>query len=158
MSSIDRFEHVLSNLLIRFGHRALAAETGRRTGRALPPASWALLDHLNDGGPMRVSALAACHGVDVSSVTPRLQALEAEGLIERSRDASDGRVSVIAIGAQGRAALARMHAARVAVIAEVLDADDHSRLPQLIPVLERISNALHLPQTALSAARKDPDT
>ena len=158
MSSIDRFEHVLSNLLIRFGHRALVAETGRRIGRALPPASWALLDQLNDGGPMRVSALAACHGVDVSSVTPRLQALEAEGLIERSRDASDGRVSMIAIGAQGRAALGRMHAARAAVISESLDAEDHSRLPQLIPVLERISNALHMPQTASSAARKDPDT
>lgn len=93
---------------------------------------------------MRVSDIAACHGVDVSSVTPRLQSLEAEGLIERSRHEHDGRVSVIALGDSGREALRRMHAARTALISDALTAEDKAQLPDLVPVLERISRSLQV--------------
>lgn len=130
------------------------AETARSTGRALPPGSWALLEHLSQQGPARVSDLAACQGVEVSSMTPRLQALEVEGLIERSRDASDGRVSVIAIGGPGREALQRMHAARVEAIADALGPQDRERLGQLIPILERVSQSLQVPPPAPSAGKR----
>gem|GEM_PF-5841819 len=103
---------------------------------------------------MRVSDIASWHGVEVSSVTPRLQALEAEGLIERNRDARDGRVSVIAIGARGREALRRIHAARAELVARALAPEDLAMLPQLTPVLERISQALEIAAVPSAAGKR----
>ena len=122
-----RFERTLWEVVTGFGHRDVAAGIARQAGHVLPPASWALLEHLDSIGPMRVSDIAACHGVDVSSVTPRLQALEGAGLVERGTAPADRRASVISIGAAGRAALGRIHAARSKILADALagvDADD----------------------------------
>jgi hypothetical protein len=63
--------------------RATLHDISRRSGHDLPPASWALLEHLDQRGALRVSDIAACHGVDVSSITPRLKALEQSGLVVR---------------------------------------------------------------------------
>ncbi len=129
------------------------ARTAETTGLALPPGSWALLEHLHDGGPLRVSDIAAWHGVDVSSVTPRLQSLEAEGLIERHRDARDGRVSVITIADRGREAIGNLHEARIDLCAGALTAHDMAHLPRLVAVLDRISQSL---QPTLLASPADP--
>lgn len=154
---VTRFERVLWDLVVRFSHRSITAETVKATGHSLPPASWALLDQLDDGGPMRVGDIAACHGVDVSSVTPRLKSLQAEGLIERSRHEHDGRVAVIAIGDTGREALRRMHAARAALIADALSAEDRTQLTQMVPALEQISRSLQATPASPRISRKEAE-
>lgn len=60
---------------------------------------------------MRVSDVAACQGMDVSSVTPRIEVLKRAGLITRGPDPADRRASVVSLEAAGRAALERAHTA-----------------------------------------------
>lgn len=101
---------------------------------------------------MRVSDIAACHGVEPSSVTPRLQMLEAEGLVVRHRDPRDRRASVIAIGPAGREALQGLHRSRQDLLSHALTPDDLAQLPRVTTMLERISQSL---QAALDAAPAD---
>lgn len=91
---------------------------------------------------MRVSDIAARHGVDVSSITPRLQMLEAERLVQRRRDKGDRRVSVIAIGEEGREALQAVHQARLDLFSRALTTEDLDQLPRLTEVLDRITDYL----------------
>lgn len=151
-SDTARLERALWSLVIRFGNRRIVAEIAGGTGHRLPAGSWALLDYVHTLGPMRVSDIAALHGVEVSTVTPRLQTLEAAGLIERHRDPADGRVWMIAIDQAGREALDRIHRARADLMAQALCDDDIARLQSLVPIIERLSDHLNdlapLPEAA----------
>ncbi|MEB1611099.1 DNA-binding MarR family transcriptional regulator [Xanthomonas campestris] len=114
---IRRFERSLAALTRLLGQRLILGDIAARCGYNLPPASWALLEYLDSRGAMRVSELALCYGVDVSSVTPRIKSLEKLALIDRGTEPADARVSVISISAQGQAALESVHAAQSELIA-----------------------------------------
>lgn len=135
-------ESTLWDVISGFSHREVSAEVSRQAEHELPPASWALLEYLNSVGPMRVSDIAACLGIDVSSVTPRLQTLERVGLVDRGTDAEDRRASVLSIGPAGREALERIHAARIAILAEALVGLDAEHVAIASEVLQRISTRL----------------
>lgn len=102
---------------------------------------------------MRVSDIAACHGVEMPSITPRLQMLEVEGLVLRRRDPRDRRAWVIEIGPRGRDALQGLHRARLELFSRALTPADMAQLPRVTDVLERISQAL---QTSLDAPAPGP--
>src|SRR5688500_15001332 len=110
------FERSLAAVLRLLTGRATLHDISRRSGHDLPPASWALLEHLDQRGALRVSDIAACHGVDVSSITPRLKALEQSGLVVRESLPADARVSIMSITAYGREALESVHAVRRDII------------------------------------------
>lgn len=109
-SPLQVFEQSLSTVIRLLEERE--GEVALRCGHDLPPASWSLLEHLHARGTLRVSQIAACLGVDISSITPRLKALEGSGLIARRRDPSDGRVHLIAITETGSRAVHGLHRAR----------------------------------------------
>lgn len=119
--------------------RATIDDLARRSGQALPPASWALLGHLDTHGAMRVSDVAACHGVHTSSIVPRLQTLERAGLIRRGGQPGDARVSIISITATGRRALARIRAARQAALTAALEGIDAQSIATAGDVLATIA-------------------
>lgn len=127
--------------------RATAEGVAERCGYDLPPASWALLEHLDARGPLRVSDIAACHGIDVSSVTPRLKRLESAGLVLRGRTPSDARAFLISIAPEGALALERVHAARQELLREALAGSDLAHLTATTEILDRI--AAHLSRTSL---------
>lgn len=118
--ALDRFERGAIALMRRLADRGTLGDIARRTGHELSPVSWRLLEHLHATGPKRVSDIAACHGVDVSSVTPRLQGLESAGLIERGTDPLDARVSIISLSAGGRRAVESVCEARREILARAL--------------------------------------
>lgn len=140
--ALAELERALACVLQRLSHRATMEEIARRAGHDLPPTSWALLEHLDSRGTLRVSDIAACHGVDVSSVTPRLKALESEGLVVRETLPTDARVSLIRITPHGKQALDRVHAARRKLLARALADVASSRLATAARILDRIADAL----------------
>ncbi len=142
-SELVRLERTLWEIVAGFSHRDISAEIARQADHVLPPASWALLEHLDNNGPMRVSDIAACHGIDVSSVTPRLQALERAGLVDRGSAPDDRRASVISIGAAGRVALDRIHTARFKILADALAGTGAENIAIANILLERISARLN---------------
>jgi DNA-binding MarR family transcriptional regulator len=142
-ATLDRLERGLVALLAWLNDRATIGDLARRSGHTLPPASWALLEHLDRRGSMRVSEIAACHGVHTSSVTPRLQGLEEQGLIERGSDPADGRVSIITLTPTGCAALQSIHTARQQALASALEgigADELERAAEVVgAIAERVA-------------------
>ena len=141
-AALDELERSLAAVLRLLGDRTTTSELAERCGYDLPPASWALLEYLDAHGALRVSDIAACHGVDVSSVTPRLKRLEGAGLVTRERVPSDARASLIDITPEGARALESVHAARREVLRQALDGADPERVAMAADVLRRISAQL----------------
>ena len=139
---LDDLERSLAAVLRLLTDRATAGDLAARCGYDLPPASWALLEHLDTQGPLRVSDIAACHGVDVSSITPRLKKLEGSGLVERERQASDARSFLISITDEGRRALESVHAARREILGPALAGIDPAQVAGASAVLCRIAAEL----------------
>lgn len=136
LAELERSLATVSRLL---SDRATTEDLARRCGYHLPPASWALLEHLDTHGGLRVSAIAACHGVDVSTITPRLKRLETAGLVERERATDDARAFVITITDEGSRALDSIHAERRKVLDDALRGIDESDLARTAEVLGRLA-------------------
>jgi DNA-binding MarR family transcriptional regulator len=122
--------------------RARLSDIARRSGHDLSPASWALLEYLDTIGTMRVSEIAACYGVDVSSVTPRIKALESAGLVAREALPGDARVSLMSITPRGSRALESVHAARREIVADALASTDPAQVTAATQVLDTIATFL----------------
>jgi DNA-binding MarR family transcriptional regulator len=69
------------------------------------------------GGPLPLGRLAAIEQVSPPAITKTVTALEAAGLVTRTRSDSDRRVVLVSATDAGRALLERGRAARVRVIA-----------------------------------------
>ncbi|MFI1911556.1 MarR family winged helix-turn-helix transcriptional regulator [Nocardia sp. NPDC020380] len=78
------------------------AQIAAATNGEIEPAAYAILFQLIHGGPMRSGALAEALYSDASTISRQVAALVKRGLIERRADPADGRVSVLAITADGR--------------------------------------------------------
>ncbi|NUR71868.1 MAG: MarR family transcriptional regulator [Hamadaea sp.] len=109
------------------------AEATRRAGdqvphRALDRAAYLLLRRLAEHGPAQISALAEALGLDGSTVTRQVSALERDGLVERSRGPQDGRVILVSPTPAGLARVESVRTARVALYEQILaDWDDADR-------------------------------
>jgi|ERR1022692_1597301 DNA-binding MarR family transcriptional regulator len=79
---------------------------GVSDNRDLSLTAVAALGSLDRRGGQRITTLATAEGVSQPSMTQLIQRLEQRGLVERTSDPSDGRVALVSLTAQGRAALA----------------------------------------------------
>jgi DNA-binding MarR family transcriptional regulator len=100
---------------------------GVSDNRDLSLTAVAVLGSLDRRGGQRITALAAAEGVSQPSMTQLIQRLEQRGLAERTSDPSDGRVALVSLTEQGRAALAarrQRNAQRIAALLADLPEDD----------------------------------
>src|SRR5579864_7911172 len=79
--------------------RVADAETG------LSPARLSALSVLVFGGDCSLTQLASAEGVRPPTMTRLIQGLEADGLVERAPDSSDGRAMILRATRRGRATL-----------------------------------------------------
>jgi DNA-binding MarR family transcriptional regulator len=148
-SPIAQLELGVSVLARWIGTRHVRARIAEESGLDLSPVAVRLLEHLLIVGPLRVSEIAECEQVDKSTATVRVQALQRDGLVERTPDSADARVSVIAISAGGRQAIARLRAARRLLLAELFGDADPDELARLGVLLQGIQ--LHMTGTPVIA-------
>lgn len=141
-STLEELEHSLASVVRSLADRATAHHVAKHSGYDLPPVSWTLLEHLDARGPLRVSDIAACHGVDISSVSPRLKKLENAGLVTRDRVPTDARSFHISITPEGSGALACVHATRRSMIEQAADEIDTTDLTVATKVLSQLSARL----------------
>lgn len=153
---LAQLERGLAQLLRWMEDRETLGDLAHRSGHALAPASWALLEHLAARGSMRVSDVAACHGVHPSSIIPRLKALEQTGLVDRGADAADARVSIISITTAGRDALDSIHAARQEALGAVLPGMDSVAIETAADVLASIAQRLSESPVARRSSLEGP--
>jgi DNA-binding MarR family transcriptional regulator len=102
----------------------------------------AALLRLETAGPQTISQLARAEGTRSQSMGAIVAALEAQGLIDRSADASDGRQSIISVSGTGRRALDAARAIKQDWLAErltgQLDQSERDIVAQAVSILQRV--------------------
>jgi DNA-binding MarR family transcriptional regulator len=97
------------------------------------------------GGPLTLGELAKAEQVRPPTMTRLVSALEADGLVTREPDATDGRLTRIRATPNGRTLLLRGRARRVAALtAEVraLSAEDRDAVARAVSILEGVIDRL----------------
>jgi DNA-binding MarR family transcriptional regulator len=93
-------------------------------------------------GPLRVTDLAERAGLDASTVSRRVRDLEGEGLVVRTADEGDQRVSLIALAPLGRRILTRAREAHRRILEETLAGWPTEDVAAFGELLRRFSSAL----------------
>jgi DNA-binding MarR family transcriptional regulator len=68
----------------------------------LERSAYGIMTKLADQGPQRLGAFATAFGLDPSTITRQVQALEKVGLATRTTDEADRRVSILDLTDEGR--------------------------------------------------------
>ncbi len=109
-----------------------------RSGVPIGFAAIGVLGKVIADGPLRMSDLATAGRMHPAALTRQVQALEAEGYIERRPDPLDGRAAVVHVTAAGRAAHRRVQAANDEIMAEQLMDWSLDDLTGLVAQLDRL--------------------
>jgi DNA-binding MarR family transcriptional regulator len=119
--------------------RRLRAEPGPSVGRL------AVLGRLDRDGPSSISDLAASERMRPQSMAQTVHDLEADGLVSRRPDPTDGRRAFIELTTPGRELLWTTRAGRESWLTDVLerelDPGERRQLHQALLLLTRIADA-----------------
>jgi DNA-binding MarR family transcriptional regulator len=102
-------EQQLTVLLRRVQRIHLSTSSG---DVALERSAYGIMCQLADEGPQRLGALATTFGLDPSTITRQVQALEELQLAQRNTDPSDRRASILDLSDTGRTVLEETRAHR----------------------------------------------
>ncbi|HXY93517.1 MAG TPA: MarR family transcriptional regulator [Acidimicrobiia bacterium] len=145
---VDTDANALADTLFGVTRRLRWHANERVRAAGLSMARMRVLDLLGDG-PKRMRELSDALNVAPRTITGLVDALDHDGLVERSAHPTDRRVTVLTITPEGRRLLATAGKERAAVLAElfgVLSAHDRGELERL---LERLRDAVpDLPEAA----------
>jgi DNA-binding MarR family transcriptional regulator len=97
-----QIEQQLTVLLRRVQRIHLSTTSGEVN---LERSAYGIMCKLSDEGPQRLGALAASFGLDPSTITRQVQALEEIGLASRHTDPTDRRASILDLTESGRRVL-----------------------------------------------------
>lgn len=120
----------------------IQTEVMRRAHCSLPISNIWLLVRIASSGPCHPSNLAAFSGVDNSTITPKLQRLEAEDLLERRPDPADRRAALVHITAAGTRLLKRIRRARAQLVVEAMEGLPPGRRDALENALSELAAVL----------------
>jgi DNA-binding MarR family transcriptional regulator len=138
-------EQVASELMTSIGLLVRRLRQSQSGGELTLPET-SVLARLDRGGPTTATALAKLEQISPQSMGATLAALEQRGLVERRRDADDGRRAVISITKSGLKARRNRRDARVQYLARALSADlSRSEIKQLAvvaPLIERLAQGI----------------
>jgi DNA-binding MarR family transcriptional regulator len=112
-----QIEQQITVLLRRVQRIHLSTTTG---DVALERSAYGIMCKLADEGPQRLGALATSFGLDPSTITRQVQALEEIGLAARVTDPSDRRASILDLTPHGREVLDTTRARRRSRLQEAL--------------------------------------
>jgi DNA-binding MarR family transcriptional regulator len=101
-----------------------------------------ILRHLGEAGPQNVSALAERLGLDGSTVTRQVTAMQRDGLVERHADPYDGRGTVIAPTEAGLRRTAAVRAARAELYGHILADWSETDRDTLATLMRRLNESL----------------
>lgn len=87
----------------------------------LDRSAYGIMCQLADHGPQRLGALAQKFGLDPSTITRQVQALEVAGFVERTTDPADRRASILDLTSTGAEILADERGRRRARLDEMLE-------------------------------------
>lgn len=114
----------------------------------LTPTMRSMLGTIDRDGPVSLGELAVAEHVAPPTVTKVVGKLEESGLVARTVDEADRRVTRVELTAAGRSRLAAARRARATWLAArlaELDADERAAVEAALPVLERLTGQVVRP-------------
>lgn len=126
-------------------HRTLTRlhhQVGMQAGVECDRAGYLVMRRIVSEGPIRVTDLAREVGVEPSTVSRHLQAIEARGWVRRLADAEDRRAALFEATRAGKEVVVRMERERRRVLAAVLEGWDQADRDALLDLTERYANEL----------------
>lgn len=142
----QRIEQQLTVLLRRVQRIHISTSSGEMD---LDRSAYGIMTRIADEGPQRLGAFAAAFGLDPSTITRQVQALEKAGLAFRTPDPADRRASILDLTPEGKDVLEHTRGARRQKLEESLtdwsgqEREDFSRLltkfnESMAPILEKV--------------------
>jgi DNA-binding MarR family transcriptional regulator len=141
---------------LRLATARLARQLRQQAGTGLSPSQHAALASIELHGPLTLGRLARIEQVAPPTVTKVVSRLEDDGLVTRTVDDTDRRVSRVRTTAAGRRRLEHSRKRRDAWLARRLHAEEAAELRRLadaLPLLEKLAAA---PGEAAVAERGEP--
>ena len=135
----EQIEQQLTLLLRRVQPIHLSTSGGEVN---LERSAYGILSKLFDEGPQRLGALATGFGLDPSTITRQVQALEELGLASRTTDPTDRRASILDLTQQGHEVLQRTRSHRRARLQKALDDWPESDLTDFGRLLKEFNASL----------------
>ena len=144
MSVVDQHQlHAFTQALRRIGVLFMRIAGQQSTAHATFSKQELLaLGVLGISGPCRMGEVAEHLGVGQSAVTPLVDRLEAEGVVQRRRSDEDRRVWLVALTEHGEAVVAEEDQMYQQVATEMLAPLSASERATLIALLERVGTAV----------------
>jgi DNA-binding MarR family transcriptional regulator len=124
---------------------ALWKAVGRVQRHDLSRTAASVLASLRDGGPQRITALAASEAVAQPTMTTLVGRLERDGLVRRGGDPGDARAVLVTLTPEGLMRLKGIRGARAAAIEArlgELDPDEREALAAALPALEKLARGV----------------
>ena len=131
---------------LRLSATRLARRLRQEAGTGLTPSQLSALATVHNHGPLTLGALAEREQVAPPSITKVVTKLEADGLLERSPDPTDRRVSHVRTTPVGAELVDESRRRKTAWLTErirELDDDERHRLGAALDVLDRLISLEH---------------
>lgn len=119
-ADVEAIERALGTLFRLSRNFRFQEAVHQRSGFTADRASYGLLARVGELQPVRLSDLAHVLGVDVSTTSRQVAALEQRGLLSRSADPVDGRAVRLDLTTAGQAYLEKLSQAWHEIVAEAL--------------------------------------
>ncbi len=116
-------------------NRKMYARQAAAVGAVVTRAGYALLRTLVDDGPLGTGDLARRSHMDPGATVRQVKALEDDGLVTRTNDAGDARVTIVALTDRGREVVESIVEVRTAHLEGILadwSAADRTELARLV--------------------------
>lgn len=139
---------------LRKSMEALRVRVHEASGHGLEGSGLAVLYHLSSAGPMRTSELSDRLGLDPSTTSRHVGALERSGHLERVPDPEDGRAFLVRATVRGTVAFEETRQLRNDVLGTVLRGWSADEVAGFATGLARFNDAV----ADLDAARDVPTT
>lgn len=114
----EQIEQQMTILLRRVQSIHLSTSSGEID---LERSAYGILCRLADEGPQRLGSLASAFGLDPSTITRQVQALEKAALVHRRADDDDRRASILDLTEEGRTVLEHTRRYRRERLQEIMD-------------------------------------
>lgn len=138
-SANHRVERQMTVLLRRVQRIHVSTSSGELH---LERSAYGIMCQLADEGAQRLGALAVAFGLDPSTITRQVQALEEAGLAARTTDTSDRRASILDLTAEGREVLDRTRTHRRQRLRQVMSTWDEKDRIEFARLLEQFNTSV----------------
>lgn len=123
-------------------NRKMYARQAAAVGAVVTRAGYALLRTLTEQDGLTTGELARRSHMDPGATVRQVKALEDDGLVERSSDADDARVTVVSLTARGRAVVTDIVEVRTEHLQQVLADWPEADRRQLAELVDRLVDGL----------------